>query len=107
MENYKKIDELEWSTGRVKGFSGKSLIDLKNGGFKMVKVDALSSYPLHLHPNKTEFIYVLEGEPKIVIDSHSYNGSKGDFFTLPSAIKHSIENPANSECLLLVGAINN
>lgn len=106
MENYKKTDTMDWGSGRVKGFSGKSLIDLKNGGFKMVKVDALATYPLHLHPNTTEFIYVLEGQPKVTIGADIYNGSQGDFFTLPNAIKHSIENPTETECILLVGAIN-
>lgn len=107
MKNYIKPETMEWGTGRVKGFSGKPLIDLKNGGFKMVKVDALATYPLHLHPKTTEYIYVLEGQPRIVIGGDSYNGSKGDFFTLPNAVKHSIENPTESECILLVGAINN
>jgi len=68
---------------------------------------ALAAYPIHLHPNKTEFIYVLEGQPKLVIGEDIYNGIQGDFFTLPSSIKHSIENPTDTDCLLLVGAINN
>ncbi|MBL4888283.1 MAG: cupin domain-containing protein [Flavobacteriaceae bacterium] len=107
MENYKKTDLMDWKTGKVKGFSGKNLIDMENGGLKMVKVDSLATYPSHLHPKKTEFIYVLEGSPKIAIGENEYNGEKGDFFILPNLIKHSIANPVDSECLLLVGAINN
>ena len=106
MENHKKTELMLWQTGKVKGFSGKNLIDLKNGGLKMVKVEPFATYPSHLHPNKTEFIYVLEGNPKIEIDGLNYNGEKGDFFILPKAIKHSIANPVDLECLLLVGAIN-
>ena len=105
MENYKKPDLMEWKTGKVDGFSAKNLIDLENGGLKMVKISPLATYPTHLHPSKTEFIYVLEGNPKIVIDEHNHNGEKGDFFILPNSIKHSIANPMDSECLLLVGAI--
>jgi len=107
MENYKKTNLMEWETGKVKGFSGKNLINLGNGRLKKVKVAPFSTYPSHLHPNKTEFIYVLEGNPKITIGQNNYDGEKDDFFILPYSIKHSIDNPTDSECFLLVGAINN
>ena len=106
MEHQKKTNSLDWITGKVKGFQGKNLIEMKNGGLKKVKVDSFSTYPSHLHPNKTEYIYVLEGKPKITIGDKIYHGNKDDFFTLPNSIKHSIENPFDSECILLVGAIN-
>jgi quercetin dioxygenase-like cupin family protein len=107
MGNYKKTDLMDWVSGKVHGFKGKSLIEMENGGLKKVKVDSFATYPSHLHHKKTEFIYVLEGNPKITIDDEIYNGEKGDFFILPISIKHSIANPFDSECLLLVGAINN
>lgn len=105
MENYKKTDLLNWEAGKVNGFLGKNLIDLSNGSFKMVKVEPFAAYPTHLHPDKTEFIYVLEGNPIITIGENEYDGEKGAFFTLPNAMEHKIANPADKECLLLVGAI--
>ncbi len=105
MENHIKTEQLKWESGKVKGFQGKNLIDLENGGLKMVKVDAFANYPTHLHPNKTEFVYVLEGSPKITIGENGYTGENGDFFILPISVKHSIENPSEKKCLLLVGAI--
>ncbi len=105
MKNHLKTESLEWETGKVKGFCGKNLINLENGGLKIVKVAAQSTYPTHLHPEKTEYIYVLEGNPKITIGEMNYNGEKGDFFILPNGIKHSIENNTDEECQLLVGAI--
>ena len=105
MKNHIKTESLVWETGKVKGFSGKNLINLENGGLKMVRVKAQSNYPTHLHPEKTEYIYVIEGSPKITIGEVNYNGVKGDFFILPNAIKHSIENNTDEECQLLVGAI--
>lgn len=105
MINYKKTDSLEWETGKVKGFKGKELIDLNNGGLKMVKVDPFATYPSHIHPDKTEYAYVLEGNPKITIGEVVYHGAKGDFFVFPKSITHSIDNPLDKECLLLVGAI--
>ena len=106
MKNYTKTELMDWVTGKVKGFSGKNLIDMENGGLKIVKVDSFATYPFHLHHNKTEFIYVLEGSPKIEIGENNYTGEKGDFFVLPNSIKHCFGNPVDSECLLLVGAIN-
>ena len=61
----------------------------------------------HIHPNKTEYIYVLKESPKITIGGETYNGEKDDIFILPNSIEHSIANPFNSECLLLIGAIDN
>lgn len=107
MENYKKTDRMEWVSGKIKGFESKSLIELGNGSFKMVKVDAFATYPAHLHPKKTEFIYVLEGSPEITNGDENHQGEKGDFFILPASTKHSITNSVDSECLLLIGAINN
>lgn len=107
MEKYNKTALLDWIPGKVKGFESKNLIEMENGGLKKVKVDSFATYPSHLHPEKTEYIYVLEGRPRITIGDEIYNGEKGDFFILPNAIKHSIANPFDSECLLLVGAIKN
>lgn len=105
MENYIKPDLLAWSSGKVKGFLGKNLMELENGTLKKVKVESFAIYPSHLHPDKTEYIYVLEGNPTITIGEEVYNGEKGDFFMLPNAVKHSIENPFDSDCELLVGAV--
>ncbi len=105
MENHIKTNSLDWNTGKVKGFSGKNLINLTNGGLKKVKVDAFASYPTHLHPDKTEFIYVLEGNPEISIGTEHAIGKQHDFFILPKDLKHSITNNSDKECILLVGNI--
>ena len=97
MVNYKKTNQLKWVSGKVKGFAGRDLIDLDNGGLKMVKVDAFAEYPIHLHPDKTEYIFVLEGTPQIEIGPNTYSGEKGDFFILPKAINHSIKNLTDLE----------
>ena len=107
MENYKNTNLMDWVSGKVKGFRSKNLVDMENGGLKKVKIDPFATYPSHVHPTKTEYIYVLEGSPKISIGSENYNGEKGDFFILPTSIKHGIGNPNSVECILLVGAINN
>ncbi len=100
-------DELEWNEGRVKNFYGKDLIAMENGSLKLVKVAPFASYPEHQHPDKTEYAYILEGNPHFVIGDNSYSGKPKDFFIFPQGIKHAIQNKTYSQCLLLIGAIKN
>ena len=107
MENYKNTDSMNWVPGKVEGFSGKNLIDLDKGGLKKVKIEPFATYPSHLHPDKTEYIYVLKGSPKVEIGENTFTGTLGNFFILPHSIKHSIANPSEEDCQLLVGSISN
>jgi quercetin dioxygenase-like cupin family protein len=105
MENNLKPDLLNWESTKIKGFSSKQLIEIKNGGLKLIKVEPDSSYPLHNHPDKTEYIYVLEGLPEIIIGEDQFTGKKGEFFIMNESIKHSIKNNTDEDCILLIGAI--
>lgn len=105
METFIKSENLAWKEGKIKGFLSKQLIDLENGGLKLIKVEPSSEYPLHLHPDRTEFVYILDGSPGISINNKWLGGNKGDFFILPSSVKHAIRNRQTSECILLIGAI--
>lgn len=96
---------LEWSAGKVKGFYGKDFVQMEKGSLKLVKVDAHATYPMHIHPDKTEYAYVLEGNPGFEIDNKPYTSEIGDCFIFPTGIKHSIINNTAEDCLLLVGAI--
>ncbi len=99
--------ELNWVSGKVKGFSGKELISLTNGGLKLIKIAPFATYPEHIHPDKTEYAYVLEGVPEFIINSETHIGKTDDFFIFPFNTKHAIKNNTNSECILLIGAIQN
>jgi quercetin dioxygenase-like cupin family protein len=105
MKNNIKPDLLNWESTKIKGFSSKQLIEIKNGGLKLIKVESGSSYPLHNHPDKTEYIYVLEGMPEIIIGEDQYTGKVGEFFILNESVKHSIKNNDSKDCILLIGAI--
>ena len=105
MEICIKRDSMEWKEGKVKGFFGQDLLSEKNGSVKLVKVEANASYPVHQHPDKTEYVFVVEGFPSIIINNEKQIGEKGDFFTLPKGIMHSIENNSEKECVLLVGSV--
>lgn len=105
MKNKIEVNKLDWIEGKVKGFLGKELISQANGALKLVKVMPNATYPIHIHPDKTEFAYVLEGLPGFLINSEVHSGKKGDFFIFPFDTKHAIYNNSNYECILLVGSI--
>jgi len=105
MENIIEPNLLKWESTNIKGFLSKQLIEMKNGGLKLIKVEPASTYPLHNHPEKTEVIYVLDGSPEIIIGDKHYTGKQEDFFILPKSVNHSIINNGNKECILLIGAI--
>ena len=105
MPNKIKSELLDWTSGKVKGFFGKDFINSDKGGVKLIKIDPFAEYPEHVHPDKTEFAYVIAGNPEMLIDKKQYTSEKGDFFIFPVNAKHSINNKTNTECLLLIGNI--
>src|SRR5665647_261685 len=107
MKNKIEPGLLTWTAGKVKGFYGKEFISLDAGELKLIKIAPYAIYPEHVHPDKTEYAYVLEGNPEFVIDTELYKSQPGDFFIFPQKIKHSISNGANLDCIILVGAIKN
>lgn len=94
-----------WVSGKVKGFMGKSLMDLDNGTVKLVRVDAQSSYPLHRHLDKTEYAYVIAGDFQFTINNKTHSGVPGDFFIFKVGTRHAINNQTNKTGMLLIGAI--
>lgn len=107
MEKKIKSGLLDWTTGKVKGFYGKDFVNLEKGSVKLVKIDPFALYPVHVHPDKTEYAYVIEGNPEFEIEDQHYSSEPGDFFIFPIALKHAIKNKTDVECLLLIGAIKN
>ncbi len=105
MELHVNTENLDWQEGKVKNFFGKDLINLPNGTLKLVKINPNATYPIHQHPDKTEYVYVLEGTPSFTINGTHYEGEPGHFFIFPNNTMHAIENPSATTCLILVGAI--
>jgi len=105
MANIIKPETIQWEQTKIQGFSSKQLIEMPHGGLKLIKVEANSSYPLHHHPDKTEYIYVLEGNPEIIIGDDTHQGNESEFFILPQTVSHAINNKTEKACTLLIGAI--
>lgn len=107
MKNKIAPNEMEWHEGNVKGFFGKEFLTLDNGSLKMVKVAPLAYYPEHIHPDKTEYAYVLKGNPHFQIGQEEFSSKPDEFFIFPTNVKHAIRNKSNDECVLLIGGIKN
>ena len=86
-------------------FISEQLILLDNGSFKKVKVTPGPYYPEHLHPDKTEFVYVLCGTPLLQIGTNVFEAKADEFYIFPRYVKHSIRNHSNDDCILLIGSI--
>ncbi|MCC6599557.1 MAG: cupin domain-containing protein [Crocinitomicaceae bacterium] len=96
---------MEWEEGAVKGFSAKKLLMRENGAMKLVKVAPSSSYPEHIHPDKTEFAYVVKGTPRFVVGKDEFLAIPDEFYIFPTNTKHAIINTTDSDCVLLIGSI--
>jgi len=105
MTHKTKHKHVTYSNTTIKGFSSSELLNLENGTLKLIKIEPKSDYPEHLHPDKTEYAVVLEGNPSFLIDNEIFSSEIGDIFTFPKNIKHSISNQTDSLCILLIGAI--
>ncbi len=106
MKHKTDSSKIDWKQGKVNGFLGKDLLNIEQGTVKLVKVLPNSSYPEHIHPNKTEFAFVQQGNPEFFIGSEHFEGKEGDFFVFPAKEQHAILNSTNDTCILLIGAFN-
>jgi len=105
MKNKIDTELLSWEGGKIEGFFGKELLSLRNGGVKLVRIKPSSFYPEHVHPDKTEYAFVLEGNPEFIIENETYSGKPNSFFIFPAGMKHAINNNHNEACVLLIGSI--
>lgn len=98
--------EMNWETSKVNGIFSRNLLDDKNGTFKMIKLAPNSTYPIHRHPDKTEFAYVLQGTLAATIGEEEFTGEEGAFFTFPVGTMHGLRNmDQDKETIILVGSI--
>lgn len=97
--------QLKWEAMPIEGFEGKNLLSLKQGGFKMVRIQPGAKFPVHQHPDKTEFAFVLEGTLEATIGDEVYLGEKGMFYQFPRGCKHGLKNPGDVETIVLIGAL--
>lgn len=94
-----------WHTGNVPGFSSSEILNQKNGSIKHLKVEPGAEYPEHIHPDKTEYAIVMEGNPQITISKQSYSANPGDVFLFLPDVKHAISNKTQQTAILIIGSV--
>jgi len=78
-----KIDINSSEIRLSKSFLGKEYLQLNNGSVKIVKVEPKAFYPIHVHPNKTEYAFVVIGNPEFLIGDKTYFSNAGVLFISP------------------------
>lgn len=105
MEKNISPEMVDWISTKVEGFSFHQLIDEKNGGLKFIKIKPNSNYPIHQHPNTTEFALVVNGQAVITKNNIEFILNAGEVSIFPNGIKHALANKTTKDVTLLVGAI--
>lgn len=105
MDKNISYEMVNWLSTKIDGFSFHQLIDEKNGGLKFIKITPGSNYPIHQHPNTTEFALVVNGQALITKNEEEFISKVGEVVIFPNGIKHALANKSNKDVILLVGAI--
>lgn len=95
----------QWEPSKISGVFSKLLIQFPEGTGKLIQLKSGSHYPRHQHPDRTEYAYVLQGNPLISVGEDEYHCKPGDFVTIPAEAPHSLQNEMAEEAILFVGAI--
>lgn len=81
----------------------RMLMETGDGTVKLLQMDADGYSPLHQHPDRYEWIYVLEGRLETEADGVVQVLDPGDFREFPTQVPHRLNALVSS--LALVGAI--
>lgn len=98
--------QINWTESKINGFLFHQLIEDKNGTLKFTKIEPNSMYPEHIHPDKTEYVVVMEGNPEITVAQEKHKPNPGDVIVLPRNIHHSIGNYSEKSATVLIGAVH-
>ncbi len=95
----------EWQPSKVDGIFSKDLVSHPEGTGKLILLKPGAIYPKHKHPKRTEYAYVIEGQPTILVGETNYECASGEFVTMPPDTIHSLANHSEKDVTLFVGAI--
>lgn len=105
MINTVSINNADWKTANINGFSYHHLIDERGGTLKYIRIEPNATNPKHLHPDKTEYAVVLGGVCKITLADKTFSASADDVVVFPNAVNHALANNTNIEVVMLARAI--
>ncbi len=75
----------------------------KSGTVKFLKFDPGAKYPLHFHPDRSEWLCVISGDMNVEIDGRRLSLHGGGFVSFPVNSKHSLAAGENG-ALITVSA---
>lgn len=83
-------------------------VGLKRTGVNFIRVPAgKESYVYHSHVHEEEWIYVLAGRARALIDDVEYDVGPGDFIGFPTpSVAHLLRNPGPDDLVYLTGGEN-
>ncbi|TAM78184.1 cupin domain-containing protein [bacterium] len=99
------VSQLPWEATNVEGYEQKWLIRRSGASFKLVRIHAGARFPLHRHPDRTEYAYVLEGVLDATISGQTLRVGPGGFAEIPAGVEHGLFNPGSSDTIVQIGAI--
>lgn len=82
----------------------RMLMDHPGGVVKLLAMEAGGYYPLHHHPDRHEWVYVLEGQFETEVDGEVRTLSPGDFREFPTWSQHRLAAP-HGKVLAVLGAL--
>ncbi len=97
--------QLPWEPTPVTGVTVKELAHYSEGTAKLIRLAPGAEYPLHRHPQRTEYVYVLAGTATLTVADDTHDAQVGDFTLMPADTPHALANYTTFEALLWVGAI--
>ncbi|TAM58579.1 cupin domain-containing protein [bacterium] len=102
MEN---VADLAWEPTSVAGYEQKWLVKRDGGTYKLIRIQPGARFPLHRHPDRTEYAYVLEGVLEATIEGRTFRIAPHGFAEIPAGVEHGLYNPGPAPTIAQVGAI--
>ncbi|WP_393972221.1 cupin domain-containing protein [Oxyplasma meridianum] len=106
MENPNQKD-FEWIriSPAINGIYQRLLISARGGTEKFIKFEKNADYPLHHHPDRHEWIYVIEGQITVNVDEKIRTLNPGEYEDFPVNSNHSLK-AGDKGAVVLVSAFN-
>lgn len=104
MDGLVRGSEQPWEPAPVEGVSWQLLKDVPEGTIKRFRLQAGATYPLHHHPDRSEWVYLVEGTLTLTLGSAVQELHPGDFAWIPARLPHGLGNQTGDLVEFLVGA---
>jgi quercetin dioxygenase-like cupin family protein len=80
----------------------KASVNQTNGRFEVIEYAGPATPPPHVHRQREEAFYILEGSFRFVLGDQSVEAPVGSFIFIPRGTRHGFTAPAGSRALLFI-----